>query len=351
MKKNVKITTAALSIAAVLASVCGAVFYLISIAKNFDRSVSHFNNVPYVSVFLWCFAAAAVLSVAAGAVTFKKASVINTGSYHVAVIAVYVLAGAMILASGFIGLKQIAPVISEAKAEAAKKVPQASWFTKEVLTAVATPILAIFSAAYFALISGKKKTESVRAFLGIAAIAWALFTTLAVYFRDGEPINSATKSIALVIAILDMLFITEDMRFTFGSQTVVPYRIIALLCVCGTVVFAAPNLFISVMKQFGHATRAPEIDFFSSLVSVGIGLCAAVRLITFGSCLGEYVPPKHEKKKRKKADDSSEKPASDDTAKKPNEAGPAEKAGEANEDGADADTAELDGADGGNAGN
>ena len=299
MKKNTKTVTAVLGAAALVAAICAAVFYFISITGHFNLLISHFDGYYTVPAFVWCFAAALVLCAAAGIATRKKLSVTDGGSYHIALIAIYVIAGGLLLAHGILGLKETIYEWQSAVAKAAE-INKDAEFTKEVFIAFAEPILAIVSCAYFILISGKEKLQTVRAFFGIAVIAWGLVNTLGIYFKEDEPINSASKAILLLISTIILVFVAEDARFPLGRQTASAYSAVALICVCAGVSFAVPNLIVAILhiaRSGDTSFAAPPFDLLSSALNVALALCAAVRLATFGSSLGEYVPPKHDKKK------------------------------------------------------
>ena len=295
MKKSAKLTIACISAAALAAAVAAGVLYFIAVTQNFDRTISHFNDSPTVTAFVCCFIAAAALAAAAGIASRKKATVRDGGSYNLAVIIPFTVTGALILASGIIGIVDLIRATSPTE------------ISRDYITSVAAPILAVFASVYFLLISGGEKTESVRSFFGIAAMVWALVCTLDVYFRKGEPINSAAKAILLTTTIVDLLFISEDVRFTLRTQTVAAYRTVSLLCVSAGIAFGVPNLIVALVRLAdAEKFTAPETDIIVSAIAVMLGVCAAVRLLTLKSSLAEYVPPKHEKKKEAKSAEAND---------------------------------------------
>ena len=288
MKKKTSVPTLCLGAIAFIAAACGAVFYYLAATQNYDRTINHFEAGPRVTAFVCLFIAAAVCALASGVISRKSASVTDHGSYHPCVLAVYAVTGAAILSSAAVDIVNL--IRAGLPTEVAR----------DYVTSVAAPILAVFASLYFLLIVGKEKTETARTFFGIAAIAWSIVATLDVYFKKGEPINSAAKAILLVVSIVGLLFITEDMRFTLGTQTVGAYRAVASLCVCAGLTFAIPNCAIALthMTSGGETyVNSPDFAMFPAAIAVLLALCAAVRLATFSSSLGDYVPAKHNKKK------------------------------------------------------
>ena len=287
---------AALTAMSVVAALSGAILYYASLMGNFDTAIGHFSSGATVTGFVVCLAVAAVLAIASGAVITRRASITGGGSYSVPVVGSFVILGGLLAASAILDLREVLPTFAD------------SDFAKEHIIALAAPLFALIAAVYFIMISGGEKTERARSVLSIAAVIWALLSTLSIYFETGRPINSPIKAILMTLSMINMLFITEDARFLIRTQTAPLYRAICMLCVCFGIVFAVPNLAVSILSAAGISSSAifssPEgifaamkFDLLNSIISAIIPICAAARLFTFSSCCGEYIRPKHDKEK------------------------------------------------------
>lgn len=297
MKKTTKKLSAALGVASVAVALVGAVLYYVSLMSRFDMAIGHFASGATVTGFIVCLIASAILAIASGAVITRRGSITGSGIYSRFVVGTFVLLGALIMSSGVLNLAKVLPTFAD------------SAFSKEHIIALVTPLFAIVGSVYFIMISGGEKTERTRAFLSAAAIVWALFNTLSVYFESGRPINSPIKALLLTTSLINMLFITEDARFVFRTQKAALYRAIAALCVCFGLVTSLPNVIVSILATAGVSSSAlfdsqsgifaaMRFDLLNSAIAVMISVCAAARLLTFDSCCGEYVKPKHEKSQK-----------------------------------------------------
>ncbi len=295
---------AALTALSVAAALFGAVLYYTALMNNFDTAIGHFSSGGVVTGFIACLAVSAILAIASGAIMTRRTAITGSGSYSTPVVGSFVVLGGLLAASAVLKLREILPTFADSVF--AKNSVMA--LVKENIIALAAPLFALVAAAYFIMISGGKKVERARAVLSIPTVIWVLLSTLSVYFESGRPINSPIKAILLTLSMINMLFITEDARFLIRTQKAPLYRAICMLCVCFGLVFAIPDLAVSILSSAGVSSSAifssPDgifsamnFDLLNSAVSAMIPVCAAARLLTFNSCCGEYIKPKHEKQK------------------------------------------------------
>lgn len=294
--KAVSGVVTSLTALAVISALFGAMLYYASLMISFDVTIGHFASGATVTGFCVCLAVCIILSVASGAVINRRTSITGSSSYSTAVVGPFVLLGGLLVANAVLKLREVLPTFADGE------------FAKEHIISLAVPLFGLIAAVYFIMISGGKKTERARALLSIAAIIWALLSTLSVYFETSRPINSPIKAILLTTSMINMLFITEDARFTMHTQKAPLYRAVCTLCVCFGIMFAVPNLVISILAAAGASSSAIfgssevtfaaiKFDLMDSIVSALITICAAARLLTFNACCGEYIKPKHEKEK------------------------------------------------------
>lgn len=287
--KTAQKLSAAFGAASVASALAGAVLYYVSLVSRFDVTIGHFSPGSAVTGFTVCLIASCVLAVVSGAVLTGRVGISGGGAYSKSVAGTFVLLGALLMSDGVLGLAEVLPTFAD------------SGFGKEHIIALATPVFAIIASVYFILISGGEKTAHTRSVLSVAAVAWALLSTLSVYFEAGRPINSPIKALLLTLSLSNMLFITEDARFLFHTQKAALYRAIAALCVSFGTVIALPGLIISISAAVGISSShsgiidAMNFSLMDSAVALMIPICAAARLLTFNSCCTGYVRPKHDR--------------------------------------------------------
>lgn len=300
MKKNERTLSVVLLCAALAIAVFTALTYYRSLMISFDTSIGHFDPGIGTTAFMIGAPAAVLFAIASGVALSRKCTVDPDRKYSKALIAAFVILGALILAKSFIS-------IPEAFSQAAQASKTVDGIQKDEIVALLTPIFGVAAAIYFIIAAGEKKTEKARSYLSFAAIIWTLLCTLSVYFDSGRTINSPLKAIMLCIAVANMLFVTEDARFLIGTQKAAALRAFCGICACMGVAFALPNAICAVLAScsveksmlFDSPNGIYSIltfDLLYSLIYLAIPVCALIRLITSGNYLGEYSAPKHEKK-------------------------------------------------------
>lgn len=302
--KAISGTVTALTVLSATAALFGAVLYYASLMTKFDTTIGHFSSGAIVTGFVVSLAAAAILAIVSGTVISRRASITGGGSYGMPVVGSFVALGGFIAADALLKLREVLPTFAD------------SGFAKEHVIALATPLFGLFTALYFIMISGGEKTERTRSVLSIAAVIWTLLSTLSIYFETGRPINSPIKAALLTLSMINMLFVTEDARFLIRTQKAAIYRAICMLCVSFGLVFAIPNLIVSILATAGVSSSvifsSPEgifaalnFDLLPSVVSAMIPVCAAMRLVSFSSLCEEHTKPKHDKEKTPSASDDA----------------------------------------------
>lgn len=299
MKKDHKTISTALVCAALAFAAAAAVFYYRAVMSCFDVSIRHFEPSASVTAFIICAAVFTALSIASGAVLYRKSTASRQVGNSTLIDIAFVILGALILSRALTALPDAFRSISSAS-------QSSDGVGKNEIIALVTPLFGVFASAYFITAPGRKKLEKVRSYLSFTAIIWALFETLSVYFDSSRTINSPIKAILLCLSIVNMIFITEDVRFLFGTQKAPSYRAISAICVCFGVAFALPDLLCAVFCSFGKTNSsvfaspdgiygALSFDWLTSLIALIIPVCAGIRIFTSNSYLTDRGAPKHEK--------------------------------------------------------